>query len=281
MIDQSAELRRLLFRPAQPSGAGHGGARTLVVSGGRPGVGATTLAVNLAAALAHDALRVVLVDADMQRADVASRCGITGGPSIHEVLAGRRSIHETLQLGPAGMQIVPGSGVTESHAAVNQRSIQRLLRQLWSLTPHADWLLVDAGSQPSELTVRLWSAADLVMLVTAPDAVSVMDAYALIKTLLTRHPLAQPLELVVNRLDDGPSAADVHRRIDQSCRRFLGHSVNYAGAVPHHPATANSGSDRLPAVLAEPGGSLAVAVGKLARHFIELPPATTAHRRAA
>jgi MinD-like ATPase involved in chromosome partitioning or flagellar assembly len=119
MIDQSAELRRLLFRAAQPSGLGQGGARTLVIAGGRPAVGATTLAVNLAAALAHDALRVVLVDADMQRADVASRCGITDGPSIHDVLSGRRSIHETLQLGPAGMQIVSGSGLAELRAAVN------------------------------------------------------------------------------------------------------------------------------------------------------------------
>jgi flagellar biosynthesis protein FlhG len=119
------------------------------------------------------------------------------------------------------------------------------------------------------------------MFVTAPDAVSVMDAYALIKTLLTRHPLAQPLELVVNHLDDGPSAADVHRRIDQSCRRFLGHSVNYAGAVPHDLAAAHSSDVRLPPVLANPDGPLAIAVGMLVRHFVQLSPETAINRRAA
>jgi flagellar biosynthesis protein FlhG len=281
MIDQAAELRRLVFRAAQPIGPGHGGARTLVVSGGRPGVGATTLAVNLAAALAHDALRVVLVDADLYRADVAEHCGIAGGLSIQDVLGGRRSIHEALQLGAAGMQIVAGSAAAETRAAVNERSIRRLLRQLRSLTPHADWLLVDAGDQPCELAARLWSAADAVMLVTAPDAVSVMDTYALVKTLLTRHSLVRPLELVVNRLGDADNAADVHRRIDQSCRRFLGLSVSFAGAAPHDPAAASIGRDRAPAILAEPDRPLSRAIAELARHFIQQPQESTAHRRAA
>src|SRR5262245_12233773 len=81
----------------------------LVVSGGRPGVGATTLAVNLATALAQDAHRVVLIDADLYRADVASHCNLPHGLNIADVLAGRRNIHEVLQLGPAGMQILAGA----------------------------------------------------------------------------------------------------------------------------------------------------------------------------
>jgi flagellar biosynthesis protein FlhG len=281
MTDQADELRRLMFRAAQPTVPGAGGARTLVVSGGRPGVGATTLAVNLAVALAHDALRVVLVDADMQRAEVAPYCGISGGLSIHEVFAGRRSIHEALQLGPAGMQVVAGSAAPETRAAVSERSIRRLLRQVQSLAPHADWLLIDAGNQPCELAARLWSAADAVLLATAPDAVSVMDAYALIKTLLTRQTVMRPLKLVVNRLDDDASAADVHRRIDQSCRRFLGLSIGFAGAVPYDPV-AVAGGKHPPAVLAEPDSLLASAVQRLARRLVEHPePQVIDHRRAA
>jgi len=281
MIDQADELRRLMFRAAQPPAPGAGGARTLVMSGGRPGVGATTLAVNLAVALAHDALRVVLIDADMQRAEVAPYCGISRGLSIHEVFAGRRSIHEALQLGPAGMQVVAGSAAPETRAAVSERSIGRFLRQLKSLAPHADLLLIDAGNQPCELAARLWSAADAVLLATAPDAVSVMDAYALIKTLLTRQTLVRPLKLVVNRLDDDASAADVHRRIDQSSRRFLGLSIGFAGAVPYDPAAA-AGGKHPPAVLAAPDGLLASAVQRLARRLAEHPePQVIDHRRAA
>jgi MinD-like ATPase involved in chromosome partitioning or flagellar assembly len=102
-----------------------------------------------------------------------------------------------------------------------------------SLLPHADWLLVDAGNQPSELTARLWSAADTLLVATSPDAVAVMDTYALVKTLLSRHSLHRELALVVNQAAGEAMAADVHRRIDQSCRRFLGLPVEFAGWLPN------------------------------------------------
>src|SRR2546430_2629733 len=99
MSDQATELRRLVrttgsTSPAKP------GPRTIVVSGGRPGVGATTLTIQLAASLAGDAQRVVLIDADLYRADIAARCGLARGLDIGDVLSGRQSIHEALRLGP-------------------------------------------------------------------------------------------------------------------------------------------------------------------------------------
>jgi flagellar biosynthesis protein FlhG len=206
---------------------------TLVISGGRPGVGATSLAVRLAASLAQEALRIVLIDADLYRADIASHCELAGTLGIGDVLAGRRTIHEALQLGPAGVQVLAGAASVEVREGLTQRSIQRLLKQTETLRPHADWLIVDAGNQPSELAARLWSAADRVAVVTSPDAVAVMDSYALMKTLLSHRMRRPPVNLIVNQAADETSAADVHRRIDQSCRRFLGLTVNYVGHVPH------------------------------------------------
>ena len=252
----------------------------LVVSGGRMGVGATTVAVHLAAALAQEAQRVVLVDADIQRADAAAQAGVTGKFTLSDVMAGRRSIHEAIQIGPAGMQIVPGSAAPETRAAINERSIGRLLRQLRSLMPHADWLIVDAGSQPSELMARLWGEAHTVLLVTSPDAVSVMDTYALVKTLLTRRTLARPPALVINKLQETESAADVHRRIDQSCRRFLGLAVDFAAEIGHDAAAGDLSAATADAGLAEDQSSLLAGIRALLRCLVEPEPAA-GRRRAA
>jgi flagellar biosynthesis protein FlhG len=98
---------------------------------------------------------------------------------------------------------------------------------------------VDAGSEPNDLAARLWLCAGQVLLVTSPEAAAVMDSYALVKTLLKRPSLSGPgalcgpLALVVNRAADEAQAADVCRRIDQSCRRFLGLPVPLAGWLPH------------------------------------------------
>jgi flagellar biosynthesis protein FlhG len=208
---------------------------TLVVAGGRPGLGTTTLAIHLAAALAQEALRVVLIDADLSTAAVGPRCNITASLGIGDVLAGRKNIHEVLQRGPSGMQILAGAIAQQAGDSVSARAIQRLLKQMRSLTPHADCIVVDAGNQPSEMAAQLWSAADHLLMVTSPDAVAVMDTYALIKTLFSRHSLAQSPALVVNQAADEATAADVHRRIDQSCRRFLGLAVEFAGWLPMDP----------------------------------------------
>ena len=64
MLDQADKLRRVdsIAVPAAPH-ACRPGPPMIVVAGGRAGVGATTVAVNLAAVLADRGERVVLVDA--------------------------------------------------------------------------------------------------------------------------------------------------------------------------------------------------------------------------
>jgi flagellar biosynthesis protein FlhG len=248
------------------------GHTTLPLSGGRPGVGATTIAVQLATALSREAQRVVLIDADPFGADVASHCEHSTALGIGDVLAGRKSIHEVLQRGPAGMQILAGAANQQFRDSLNSRATGRLLKQMRSLTPHADWLLVDAGNQPSELAAQLWSAADRLIVVTSPDAVAVMDTYALIKTLLSRQSLRQSPTLVVNQAADEAAAADVHRRIDQSCRRFLGLAIEFAGWLPLDPKI------KL-AVMA--AAALTPAVIDLAHRLNQLQHAAAARRLAA
>jgi flagellar biosynthesis protein FlhG len=234
----------------------------LVISGGRRGVGTTTLCVELAVALAEDARRIVLIDADLQHAGVAIKTQIAVASGIGEVLLGRKTVHEALQRGPAGMHLLAGLNPAEAQGNVTERNMDRLLRQFQTLGPHADWLVVDAGNSASELVSRLWGAADRLLLVTSPDAAAVMDTYALIKTLLSRQTVHCQLSLIVNQAQDESTAVDVHRRIDQSCRRFLGLSIAYAGAIPVLPLAGGL-----------PNALLAAALAQLAKHLLQAPPA--------
>jgi flagellar biosynthesis protein FlhG len=172
------------------------------------------------------------------------------------------------------MQILAGAASVEVRNAVVERAIQRLLKQMRSLGPHTDWLLVDAGNQPSEFTARLWSAADRVLLVTSPDAVAVMDTYALVKTLLSRHTVRQSPLLVVNQAADDRMAADVHRRIDQSCRRFLDVTIDFAGGVPADAGAAMANR-------AEHSEPLALALAKLGSRVFGGGDHSTSRRMAA
>jgi flagellar biosynthesis protein FlhG len=274
MSDSAPDILPFFSSAPRAAAGRQQGPAMLVVSGGRPGVGATTLAIHLAKTLAQDALRIALIDADLERADLALASSLSGGLGIGDVLAGRKTIHEVLQRGPDGLQILAGTASAETRAGLNDRTIARLLRQMRTLAPHVDWLLVDAGNQVSELASRLWTEADHVLLVTSADAAAVMDTYALVKTLLSRQALRRPPALVVNQVADDRLAADVHRRIDQSCRRFLGLAVTFAGSLPYDPAAASAihSAAKLP---------LATALARLAKQLLEAREPSSRQRLAA
>jgi flagellar biosynthesis protein FlhG len=276
MLDQAETLRRL-----SRSAAAGAGPKLLVVSGGKPGVGSTTLAINLAVTLASDALRVVLVDADFSRSNIAAQCGIPDSIGIGDVLAGRRSVHEAIQRGPAGLQIIAGWPAAEPRKAIPDRISPRVQRQFQSLAPHADWVVIDCGHESHGLVSEFWSAAEQILLVTSPDAVAVMDSYSLVKTLLSRQPLSPPLALVVNQAEDESSAADVHRRIDQSCQRFLGVSPEFAAALPSDPAAAAALRVKLPLALQSPPGPLGLAIQQLAQRLLQIREPSQRERLAA
>jgi flagellar biosynthesis protein FlhG len=241
MLDQATELRKLVLRSVrEPLADGSPAPLLLVVCGGHSGVGVTTLSVHLAIALSGQGCRVVLVDADLHQPGVAPACGLSGDAGIAEVLAARRDIHEVLQPGPGGVQVVAGYASAGHPADWGEVAQQRLLRQLKKLGRHADLIALDAGSGGHEVLRRFWRAADEVVLVTTPDTQAVMEAYAAIKRLAGANPAAV-LRLLVNRAADPSVGKDVHQRICEASERFLELALGLLGSVPHDPAFDRTG----------------------------------------
>jgi len=228
--DQAAKLRTLMMRTLQQKAVGDDSApRLIMVCGGKSGVGTTTLAVNLSVAMALNGARVVVVDADKNRQDVAPSCGLTEHDSTVDVLGAGRDIYEVMQLGPAGIQIVPGFWGPRSAADFSEVRQQRLMNQLRSLHRHADTVVIDAGGGPSEIVRRFWDAADQVLVASTPNSVIVMETYALIKSMSNGG--VTPVGLVVNQTNGEEEADDVFQRVHKSCHRFLQLELRSLGFV--------------------------------------------------
>jgi flagellar biosynthesis protein FlhG len=270
MIDQATELRKLVLRAMreQPFSTGPP-PRLIAVTSGTHGVGVTTIAVNLSVAMAELGSRVVLVDVDSDRSDVAALCGLKDFQPRPTSLEARRDIHEVLHRGPAGILVVPGlraGDVPPNTLSVGDISGERLQRQLSTLGRHADVVILDLGSGGREFARRFSATADEVLLVTTPDNGAVMDAYTRIKTDLAQA-ANRSLRLVVNLATDEVSAVDVHRRIDDSCRKFIETTIDLAGHIPQDAATIRGASRSIPFVLGEPTSAASQAIGKLASHI--------------
>ncbi len=263
MYDQADKLRNLVLRSKAGTQACGPPPRLVVITGGKGGVGTTTLAINVSVALGQLGKRVVLVDADLSRGDVAALCGLKEEYSVADVMSARRTVHEVLQRGPAGIQIVPGAWAPDKPLQWSPLAQQRLVQQLKSLGRHADIVLLDAGCGASEMLRRYWQVADSVLLVTTAEPVAVMDTYATVKVLAGDTTPAQ-IDVVVNRADNAEQAHNVQKRIDTSCQRFLSRATRYVGFVPEDPNLADAGREALPAVIRMPHGLAARGIEKIA-----------------
>ena len=235
MRDQASALRQLVLHTAREDDAsGIRAPRMLAVAGGRAGVGTTTLAVHLSAALSNRGMRIVLVDVDLhpsqQHASVAKYCQLGATDTLEDVLKFRRDIHEVLQPGPAGIQVVPG--VAESQTAVSTTAVDRLLNQCRAMGRHADLVVLDTGNRVGQSMQKCWQQADELVMVTTPSANAIMDSYATMKALASAY-TDQPVYCAVNQVSStGATAENVFRRLDRSCRRFLRFGMRPLPAIP-------------------------------------------------
>ena len=142
------------------------------VAGGNGGVGKTTTAINLAAVLATDGYDVALVDADLGMPNVSEMLGVDHDDSLHDILAGRASVSETLTDAPGGMTIIPGEPALEAYAEADPQKLRTVIK---TLRRAYDVVVVDtAAGLRQENTVPL-ELADGVLLLTTPDYVSLTD----------------------------------------------------------------------------------------------------------
>src|SRR3982751_4578995 len=88
--------------------------QVIAVTGGKGGVGKTSVSVNLATSLASTGRRVMLLDGDLGLANVDVFLGLSPRYTMAHVLSGERTLEEIILESPHGIQVVPGaSGVAE------------------------------------------------------------------------------------------------------------------------------------------------------------------------
>jgi flagellar biosynthesis protein FlhG len=252
MADQANKLRELIQAAPMAPHDVPDGPPLLVVTGGRSGVGATTVAVNLAAVLADRGARTLLIDA-APRSGMSRFVETPGGgrnKSLSDVLAGRCELAEAMSPGPAGTMWL-SAGVGElpargrdlserrilsrrndaSWTDASRHSQQRVIAALASLGDMFDVLVVDISSGLTTWTRRFWLRSQLVLLVTTTEGSALLDAYAALKRSVA-DALGPDVRLVLNRCESDRLADEAQQRFADACQRFLGRKVPSLPSLP-------------------------------------------------
>jgi MinD-like ATPase involved in chromosome partitioning or flagellar assembly len=196
--------------------------RLVAVWGGPGAPGRTTVASELAVALARAGSDVALIDGDSWAASVAQRLGLAETPSVTQAarLAGDgwpEPIDECLQPGPAGCSVLVGLARSELWPEVRERAWNAVLT---AARERADFVVVDLAAPIEEdedlvvdrspyrrntMTVQALREADDVLLVSAGDPIGLRRGIVAHRTVADARPdVARRIRVVVNRAPTTP-----------------------------------------------------------------------------
>ncbi len=166
------------------------GARVIAVANQKGGVGKTTTAVNLAAALAHLGKRVLLVDMDPQGNATVS-LGIDKDAleaSVYDVLTGETHLADARAHSDAGVDVLPANGdLTAAEVDLLEEALgpTRLRALLAPVRDEYDAIVIDCPPTLNMLTLNALTAADGVLVPVQCEYFALEGLSALMDTIET------------------------------------------------------------------------------------------------
>lgn len=214
-----------------PSRVGIKPVQTIAVTGGKGGVGKTTVSVNLATACAQQGKRVMLLDGDLGLANVDVLLGLSPQYTLANVLRGEQSLEDIVVEAPQGFSVVPGASGVTSLANLGVAENLGLVRAFSSLGHNLDMLIVDTAAGISHTVLQFAQATQHVLVVICDEPTSMTDAYALVKVLSRNHGVSR-FRVLANMTRTPGEGNALFDKFERVTSRFLDVTLEYVGEIP-------------------------------------------------
>jgi pilus assembly protein CpaE len=258
-----ARIRGLLsrFGPAAEAAARPPTGHVLAFYGAKGGVGTTTIAVNTAIALHRNLGRsVVLVDGNLQFGDHRvfldlgldrkSIVDVVSAPTIDAEL-----IRQVVVRHDSGIDLLLAPPSPETAELVTPEALPTILDILCATY---DYVIVDVDKRLDEVNLRIFDAAEMILVVLTADLSSLKNVRLMLETLANLGYDGGRVQLVLNR-STAFTGINV-KNAEGALRRPIGHHIvnDYRGAI----SALNSGAPILDTKAESPLGRAIVAFAR-------------------
>ncbi|WP_379970796.1 CpaE family protein [Ectobacillus sp. sgz5001026] len=235
--------------------------KMVVICSAKGGVGKTTLAVNLAIALYKKKLQIALMDGDFQFGDVNVAMDLESSFSISDV-AERMEILDSFSLNnymykhTSGVRVLSAPKRPELADLITPEIIDKVSQ---FILEDYHYLIVDTGVGINDQTLTLIEKADVILLLTTLELISIKNTKRMLQILQTLE-MHEKVKVVLNR-----STMESVIQADQVPQIL---QIEHLYFIPNNFQVASKSLNLgIPFVINQPSCDLSKAIFKVAEHL--------------
>ncbi|REF67865.1 MULTISPECIES: ParA family protein [Paracoccus] len=253
--------------------------RIIAVANQKGGVGKTTTAINLGAALAEQGQRVAIIDLDPQ-GNASTGLGVALEDRVltsYDLLTGEQGLDETLRdTAIANLRLVPSNRdlASADFELSNRPGRTQLLRRKLTVPSELDYILIDCPPALGLLTVNAMVASDSVLVPLQAEFYALEGLSQLLMTVREVRQTANPdlrIEGVLLTMADNRN--NLSQQVEADARNTLSGLV-YRTVIPRNVRLSEAPSHAMPVLQYDPNSKGSHAYRELATEFLSRQLAT-------
>ena len=166
--------------------------KIIVITSGKGGVGKTTTAINLGAAMNYFGKDVLIVDGNLSTPNVGIHLNSPEVPiNLNHVLQKKAEPSEAIYEHESGLKIMPSSLSIKELKKTHPEKLKDFVKDLKSLS---DYIIVDSAAGLGIEATSAFEIADELLIVTNPEMPAITDA---LKTIKLAEQMKKPIKGII------------------------------------------------------------------------------------